>query len=137
VVELAVQIALAGLAFAGGYLLGRLERMTASGKTTRQRWLDLGRVLFGVLVVAVVVVSYVQDSRRVDCQSAWFEQATQALRERSEAAGRSANDQRLLLEATLSGDRARARQATEDYIAALHRAEQVRQATPIPAPPEC
>lgn len=135
--DLALHAALAVLAFAVGYVLGRVERMTATGKTTRRRWLDIARVMFGVLVVSVVVVSYVQDRQRVECESAWFVQATEALRERSDAAGRSAADQRELLEASLSGDPARARRATQDYIAALERAEAIRQATPIPVPPEC
>jgi hypothetical protein len=135
--ELVLHVVLAAAAFMLGYLLGRLERMTASGKTARQRWLDVGRVAFGVVVVAVVVISYWQDRQRVMCERAWFVQATEALRERSFAAGRSAADQIVLLESTLSGDPDRARQATRDYIAALHQAEAIRQATPIPVPPEC
>lgn len=141
--ELALQVGLSIAAFAVGFALGRVERMTADGKTTRQRWRDIARIGAALVVIAVVVASYWQDRARVECQRDWFVQATESIAARSTEAGRTNHDLRAFADASLAALE-QPRQATgpiRDALVELRdsidRAEAVRQATPIPQPPEC
>lgn len=141
---LVVQVVLATAAFAAGFLLGRVERMTATGKTTRQRWMDLARTAFGVLVIAVVVVSYWQDSRRVECERQWFVDASQAIAERSAANGQTTTDWIAFADASLAALERPGRSTTpqiRDALLELRESlvsvEEARRVAPIPVPPEC
>ena len=118
--------------------------MTATGKTTRQRWLDIARTAFGVLVIAVVVASYWQNSRRVECERQWFVGASQAIAERSAANGQTTQDWIAFADASLAAlekpgpsTTPSIRDALLELRGSLTRVEEARPAAPIPVPPEC
>lgn len=117
--------------------------MTTHRTTSRRRWPDVARAVFGLLVVAVVAVSYVQERQRTECQRDWFVAASQAIAERSTATGRTNHDLRAFADASLAAlEQPRQapgpiRDALAELRDSIDQAEATRRATPIPQPPEC
>jgi hypothetical protein len=143
VAELAVQAGLSLAAFVVGVLVGRVERMAADGKPIRQRWRDLGRVGFALVVIVVVVVSYWSDRYRITCEQRWFEDASVAIAERWEAAGRTNTDLRQFADASLRAlehlgeAREPIREALVELRDSLDQAAAVHRDARLPSPPEC
>lgn len=121
---------------AAGFLIGRYERVAQAGKTRRQRWTDIARVAFGLLLIGLVVATGVSAANTNECYRDAFSQVIGSLNERSDATGQASAEQRRFLLAVR--DRPGTTDAEIDsYLAALDRLEQARQSSPLPAVPEC
>lgn len=141
-----------------GFVLGRWERKTNAGRPARERWHDIVRVAVGVLMMGAVALTVYQvqdgaeaDRSRADCQAQFSTEVAEIIAKRSQATGvtnrQTADAQEQLaqlVDAILSDppdDLAPALVRFRDAIRAQKTAtdelERVRQAEPLPAPPNC
>lgn len=130
-----VLIAVGGVAV--GWGLGRWERTSHAGKPVRRRWWEIAKTLFGLLVVALVALTFVQGQAQVQCFRGFFSEVADSIKARSDAAGQTTAAQRKLAQASLVNDEVVRRRALVEYVAALDQTEQVRRAEPLPEVPSC
>lgn len=134
------------LGFVGGYAFGRRlprEVPVVDRPVPRRGWRQwVRRNILGVLTLLVVIAAaglYAQQSialsKVTHCQAAYNEAFARSIQERSDAASRERRAQQKLLTTLLGnpGDRAIGRQALDEYLASLARADAERDENPIPA----
>jgi hypothetical protein len=116
-----------------GYALGRWERQRGAGRPRRDRLRDLAGTVFGLIVVAAFVVTYLQGAARTTCYRDYFTAVSANLAARSADADATGDLQIRLLTANASTYPA----LRDQYVAALERQKATRAAARIPQPPDC
>lgn len=141
-----------------GFLLGRWERKVSAGRPARERWGDIARVAIGLVMLGAVALTVYQvqdgavaDRERADCQAAFSTEVAEIIAKRSTATGVSnrqtaaAQEELAQLVDAILTERpddlppalVRFRDAIRAQKAATEDLERVRQAEPLPAPPNC
>jgi hypothetical protein len=99
--------------------------------------LDAFRVIVGVFILLMVVLSSIRYYQVSNCQTIYNIAVAEALEQRSEAQGIETAAQVKLLTIDTQGDPARGRQARQEYVTAILNLEKIRRENPLPANPKC
>jgi hypothetical protein len=150
--DLLQNLLFSGGGLAVGFILGRWERHANAGKPIRERWRDIAQTLLGLVIVALVVVTFWQQQSQTECHRAYFAGVSQSLADRTAASAgdRASNleviraQKELLATQNPGRDPGIAAAALGRYVDALTAQEQALLAlsdaatrSPIPQPPDC
>lgn len=114
-----------------------INTMEGAVSFRRSRRFEVLRVVIGVMLLLMVVLSGIRYYQTTKCQQEYNRAVSESLTQRSEAQRQEGLAQIELLTASLSGDRDAAIRETHEYIAAVTELERVRAASPLPPPPNC
>lgn len=99
--------------------------------------IDTFRVILGVFILLMVILSSVRYYQVTSCQTDYNIAVAEALKQRSEAQGTETTAQIKLLTIDTHGDPAIGRMARDEYLASIRNLEKIRAENPLPANPNC
>jgi hypothetical protein len=101
---------------------------------TAERWLGAIIVAMSMITIIIVAVQTERLSDATECQAEYNDAYTKGIQQRASAARSERQAQRTYLNALLNGatTEAEARDATDEYLASLDRADRTREAAAIP-----